>query len=82
MYAAVWISGEYTSKKCIFVSKIIEPISITLNLFGTTWESLALKSEDAYLQALSKSSGEMSSNPLALFTLHHTSAKDMMPPHS
>lgn len=35
-----------------------------------------------YLQAFKRSSGDMSSKPLALFTLHHTSANDMIPPQS
>lgn len=35
-----------------------------------------------YLQAFNRSSGDINSRPLALLTLHQTSANDIMPPQS
>lgn len=68
--------------KYIIKISMFAPLHISLINNTVAIDCMQVTILNTHLQAFSRSSGDMSSKPLALFTLHQTSANDIIPPQS
>lgn len=81
-YFSFFFPSQLLKLLIIYIYSKVFNITISFNSFSNGQFLRVFIHQISYLQAFNKSSGEISSNPLALFTRHHTSERDIMPPQS